>query len=460
MLKREVPVTNSCAVLLVDDGELDDVQQILKSLEIDFERTKGGSSAQDVSPPTDLLIATPRRIDDIEYRGDDLEPDPPTRIVVVSEDSPSLRAQLRAVGFDYLVRRPVHHEALRLLIAHCVYRGAERRVEPRIPVGFEISFRTGVLSRRATLADLSTRGCRLLSPYPLDAGNRICVKLPEALGATEALAVEGVILRNHFDEQLGLDGLYAAAVEFEDMSPKIRNELEWILEDKIEGPPTLTSSTRGRETNDGGTPRKPQASEPKRQASRPGKRRRRGFLERNAADCSADPRTEDSSADAGDSLETGSEDFSSAQLTLDVDIRISPEPIDPIAEHEPPAERRSADRRAYTARVPAFGTRALRVLVGRDLSVGGMRIEYNSSLELGDRLHLAIYGSPGDEPFLVWGTLNRVDLERGMGIEFDEVHPVVAEQLERMLGSLPSVESLHDDEIAAMGTVLTEVLDR
>ncbi len=451
-------MTNSRAVLLVDDGELDDVQQILESLGIDFDRFKGSSVPHGVTPPTDLLVSTPRRIGDVEICTDDLDADPPTRIVVVNEDSNSLRAQLRQIGFDYLVRRPVHHEALRLLIAHCVYRGDERRAEPRIPVGFEISFRTGVLSRRATLADLSTRGCRLLSPYPIAAGARICVTLPEALGATEALAVEGTILRNHFDEQLGFEGLYAAAVEFEDMSPEIRNELEWILEDKIAGPPTLPSKKRVEDANggDGHHPTRPDA--PERKAADP--RRRRAFLEKVRPDCPPDPRSENSSTLTRGSLDRATADFSRAQMTLDVDIKMAPQPVDTTADQATPAERRSTDRRSYSAMVPAFGTRALRVLVGRDLSVGGMRIEYNSSLELGDRLHLAIYGSPGDEPILVWGTLNRDDRERGMGIEFDEIHPIAAEQLEKMVGSLPSVESLHDDEIAAMGTVLTEILDR
>jgi hypothetical protein len=36
---------------------------------------------------------------------------------------------------------------------------------------------------------------------------------------------------------------------------------------------------------------------------------------------------------------------------------------------------------------------------------------------------------------------------------------VVAEKLEKLLASLPSVESLHDDETAAMGTVMSEILD-
>jgi hypothetical protein len=451
-------VTNSHAALLIDDGELDDVQQILESLGADFDRLKGGSVSEVVASPTDLLVSTPRRIKDVDTCTNSGDAEPPLRIVIVNEDSNSLRAQLREVGFDYLVRRPVHREALRLLVAHCLYRGEERRVEPRVPLGFEISFRTGVASRRATLADLSTRGCRLLSPYPLAAGERISVTLPDALGATEAIAVEGLILRNHFDDQLGFDGLYAAAVKFDNLSPETRNELEWILEDKIAGPPTLPSGTRVPVVDDTRDRHQRPANASATNVSEPRKRRRRAILEKVAPDCPLDPRSEGSPKQPSGSIEGSA--LSSAQLTLDVDVKMASQPDFVSADPEPPSERRSTDRRPYTASVPAFGSRALRVLVGRDLSVGGMRIEYNPSLELGDRLHLAIYGSPGEEPFLVWGTLNRDDRERGMGIEFDEVHSVVAEQLEKILGSLPSVESLHDDEIAAMGTVLTEILER
>ncbi len=456
-----MPVANSRAVMLVDDGELDDVARILKSLAIEFDRFKGGSVPSDVTPPTDLLVATPRRIADVKIDLNDTDQDPPTRIVVVNEDSNALRAQLREIGFDYLVRRPVHAEALRLLVAHCIYRGDERRVEPRIPVGFEISFRMGVLSRRATLADLSTRGCRLLSPYPLEAGKRVCVTLTESLGATEELVVEGTVLRNHFDERLGFDGLYAAAVEFEDLSSEARNELEWILEDKVAGPPTLQSGMRSKEENAGASDQS-RTGAPKRRGSATRVHRRRDFRETVAESCPPDPRSESASVEAVDPVNTADsvEHPPNTQPTIDVDVRIAAQPPEAVEEQSSPAERRSKDRRIYNAKVPAFGTRALKVLVGRDLSVGGMRIEYSPNLELGDRLHLAIYGSPGEEPFLVWGTVTRDDRQLGMGIEFDEVHPIVAENLEKMIASLPAVESLHDDEIAAMGSVLTEILDR
>ena len=121
-------------------------------------------------------------------------------------------------------------------------------------------------------------------------------------------------------------------------------------------------------------------------------------------------------------------------------------------------ERRGKRRAAYTHTVPAFGKRALRVLVGRDLSVGGMRIDPLPGLELGDRLHLAVYGDAGESPFLVWATVKRDDGENGMALAFDTLERTTADRLERLVGSLPSVESLHDTEAQAMGTVMSEIL--
>jgi hypothetical protein len=110
--------------------------------------------------------------------------------------------------------------------------------------------------------------------------------------------------------------------------------------------------------------------------------------------------------------------------------------------------------------VPAFGDRAMRVLVARDLSLGGMRVERDTGVRMGDRLHLAIYGSPDEEPFLVWATVARDEADEGMVLAFDQVHPVVAQQLEKVVAGLPAVESLHDDEARAMGTVVTEILEQ
>jgi hypothetical protein len=410
-------------VLLLDDGELDDVQEILDDLRIAYGRVRGGAIARNTPPPTRLLISTPRRVDAVRLppRGD-AAGDALTRIVVVNEDSNTLRAKLREIGFDYLVRRPVHPEALRLLLLHCLYTGDERRREPRIPVGFEISFRTGMLPRRATLADLSSRGCRLLSRFALEPGKRITLQIPQALGASEALTLRGRIIRMSLDENLGPDGPYSAGVMFEDVSAEVRQELEWLLEERAQGPAMLQpASQEGAE---------PALSDPD-----------------LAGD---DPRM---------------------SIDLEVDVRVAPDPEPRRAQPDPRtkqkaasragsgSERRRKKRGAYDKKVPAFGTRALRVLVARDLSQGGMRVERFSGLEVGDRLHLAIYGAADQEPFLVWATVTRDDGAEGMALVFDEVHPQVAEQLEKVVADLPAIESLHDDEARAMGTVVTEILE-
>ena len=91
--------------------------------------------------------------------------------------------------------------------------------------------------------------------------------------------------------------------------------------------------------------------------------------------------------------------------------------------------------------------------------MGGMRIEPLPGLELGDRLHLAIYGDPGEAPFLIWATVARDDGIHGLGLVFDPVEPIIASRLEGIVGGLPSIEDLRDDEVAAMGTVVSEILE-
>jgi hypothetical protein len=411
------------AVLLLDDGELDDVQEILEDLRIAYGRVRGGAIARNTPAPTRLLIATPRRIDAVrtparnEAHGDGL-----IRIVVVSEDSTTLRAKLREIGFDYLVRRPVHPEALRLLLLHCLYTGDERRREPRVPIGFEISFRTGVLPRRATLADLSSRGCRLLSRFALEPGKRITLQIPQAIEGSEPLTLRGRIIRMSLDENLGPDGPYSAGVMFEDVPAETRRELDWLLEERAQGPAMMRSSD---------------PLEAPLPAPEPSK---------------SEPRV---------------------RVDMPVDVRVDPEPK-PEPQAEPPrktgkkkekaaakgtGERRRSRRGSYSKKVPAFGSRALRVLVARDLSQGGMRVERFAGLEVGDRLHLAIYGAADQEPFLVWATVSRDDGANGMALVFDAVNPSLAEQLEKVVADLPAVESLHDDEARAMGTVVSEILE-
>jgi hypothetical protein len=456
-------------------------------------------------------MATPRRISAVsaidEASGDE---DPPVRVVVVDQDSKTLRDQLRQVGFDYLVRRPVHPEALRLLVMHSLYRGDEKRREPRVAVGLEISFQTGEIPRRATLVDLSTGGCRLISSFELEAGKQVLVTLPETLGATESITLEGKILRSSYDKRIGEEGMHSAAVQFVNLSSDLRHELEWVIEDKVGGPPTLNSTTQSDQDATGENSSTPHVK-PTYTVKRSEKRTplRRTLLEKESAVLKADPRSEDAASSVtSDPASDAAFEQKHYPISVPVDVKMArkempaQEPVeeiatqvhdeaippqvpvegiatqkldqaistqDPVEEIErgiqppqppiSPEDRRATPRLPYAAKIPAFGTRALRVLVGRDISVGGMQIESNPDLEVGDRLHLAIYGDASEEPFLVWGTILRSDGRGGTAVVFDPVHPSIAKQLEALVASLPAVESLHDDEATAMGTVLTEIIN-
>ena len=370
------------AVLVLDDGELDDVQQMLQEMAIPFARIRGGAIVPGSEPPRDLLIATPRRIDAVrDAVGEAI--DGPVRVMVVNEDSNALRSQLRRSGFDYLVRRPVHAEALRLMLLHCCYKGEERRHEPRVPVGVEISYTLGQAEHLVTLVDLSSRGCRLLSRHRVEHGKQIKLLIPEVLDAgqdAELLSVPGRVIHVDGTESDGVE-CFRLGVSFEKLDGEVRSALAFIIEDCAQGPATLR----------------------------------------------AKPRSGTQAGDAGNRA-----------ITVD--------------------DRRKQTRGAYSQTIPAFGERALRVLVGRDLSVNGMRVEPQPELWVGDHLQLAIYGEAGEAPMLIWGHVDRSDGDRGVLILFDPQDSSTQARLERLVASLPAVESLHDSEAEAMGTVLSEIL--
>lgn len=434
------------SVLLLDDGELDDVQAVLEEQGVSFARVRGGAIVEGTPPPTDLLVATPRRIDAVTQVSGPADPNGPVRLVVVNEDSNQLRNQLRSRGFDFMVRRPVHPEALRLLVMRCLYRGEERRGEPRIPVGFEIAFRSGLLARRAVLADLSLGGCRLLSRNSLESGRRIRVQVPEALEAGDPISIAGRILRVDKQKDADLD-LYVAAIQFDKLERDAREALEVLLEDLANGPATLRrvlAPPKKQEAADGeAIPDSPPAAQ-----------RQTGMLVE--APVQLEPVVE-ASPEGGPT--PSSTIIASMPVTPDAPpIDPTPSPLAETTSAEP--ERRDMKRGVFAGNVPAFGKRALRVLVGRDLSIGGMRIEPLPGLELDDRLHLAIYAEPGEEPFLVWGTVARNDGDGGLALSFDPLEPETTRRLESLVANLPAVESLHDSEAEAMGTVLSEVLPR
>ena len=122
-------------------------------------------------------------------------------------------------------------------------------------------------------------------------------------------------------------------------------------------------------------------------------------------------------------------------------------------QHPTRAHRRAAYGRKVTAMTGNDGY----MLMCRDLSVGGMRIEPVEGLAVGSRLELAIQLSPREEPFLVDATVLRDDGELGLALQFAWVATEGQQRLVERLARLPAIEGLQDDS-RRQGTFLAQRL--
>lgn len=373
---------NTPPVLIVDDGELDDVREILADLGAEFALLRGGAIPDEIEPPSRLFVATPRRA--MLARGWKKRKDgtAPLQVGIVAEDSNTLRSMLRRLGFQLLIRRPVNPYALRLLLLHSLYSGEERRTDTRVPIGAPVAYRSGLRRRSGTIAELSRRGGRLLTDAPLAEGTRITLQLVVP-GSERSLALPARCLRASEEPVAGEE--YAVAFAFEAMDNDA--DLRRVLQHYKSGP---------------------------------------------------------------------------ARLEAEFDAEVADEESEmrfPLAAPSSDAERRKHERVVFRREVIGLSEEAATVLMGHDLSIGGMRVEGTPNLEVGKRLRLAVFGAPREEPILVRAVVTRAE-DGGYGLQFVDVGAESGSRLEGLVAHLPSVESLEGDEAEGLGTVVTRILSR
>jgi len=493
-------------VVLVDDGELDDVRDLLGELGVEFAHLRGGAVPKRIEAPRDLFLTTMRRASLARpwpHSADGLLR--PVRIAIVDEDSPTARSALRKLGFAYLVRRPVHPVALRLLLLRALYQGDERRGDARVPVGVDVTLRTGLRRRDALLADLSRGGCRLVTDRALPAGAKITLHLPRELLGESDLSLAGQILRCERDAHALADGGFQIAVRFHALKSADRQRLERFLSrrDVCLGP-GMEPQVQPLRPRDGGAP--PPDPTPIDVGSR------------GAARMGADPDATISAALPPDRKPDSAPPALVWQPPAPApapqapaarpDVRqpslgktSSSRPPAPEADPEPmpapsrppklvpppparapaagsasprlgsalisrpggrrgrPPERRRHDRRVYDRRVLAEAASAMhRMLFGRDLSPGGMRVDRHPDLRVGSRMRLALYDPAREAPLVVDAVVARDDGARGFGLQFLSITPDLATRLEQLVATLPPVEQLSDGEAGALGTVVGEIV--
>jgi hypothetical protein len=384
------------SVLLLHDGELDDVREFLEEIGADYAHLRGGEIPERVDPPKKLFIATARRAMMAgKWPAGRGGPEGLFKIGIVSEDSNTLRSMLRRIGFDLLIRRPVHPEALRLLIVHALFRGKERRREDRVPVGYEISYRSGIWRRKATLLEFTRRGCRLLLDRQIGVGSRLTLDLPREVTDGRALQLRAKVIRSTANGHDAPSEQCAVALSFEKMSAEKQRELAEVVKKREGGPPIL-----------------PEA------------------MARAAAALSRRPPPPPARGSSTPAAGAGSFE-----------------------------DRRKAPRAAFQGKVISLDDEAALVVMGRDLSMGGMRVDPHPELEPGKTLRMAIYAAPDHGPFVVRATVVRSDGEDGVGLRFERLPGDIAVQIESLVAGLPSVESLRGGEADALGSVVSRILE-
>jgi hypothetical protein len=363
------------SALLLDDGELDDVRALLDGLEAQVDHLRSKEVAAERVHSYDVVVSTVGRAralaDCIDARG---PAGRPIWIAIHGQDFLPLRARLRELGVNFLVRSSADPEVLRLLLLHALYRGPERRSAPRLPIGASVSCHVEGDWHAVTLVDLTPEGCRLTSPQPVAPGSPILVVLPADLAGGAPLELGGRAVRVECDGDDAAEDERQVAVEFDEAYPECTRRLRAIVEGKAIG----TAVTRLAEHT-----------------------RPLGELSQPSA-----------------SAETQEE-----EILLDA------------------AERRRSARVAYERRVTALAGEATKVILGRDLSVEGMRVEPESGLKLGTQFRLGIYGRAREEPIIVSAFVARDDGRDGLAIRF---HPGETERrrLEELVSALPAIESL------------------
>lgn len=373
-------------VLLLDDGELTDVREILRDLDVEYVAEPPGS--REPSPALEssgLVIATPA----YSPRAADLCAPTPGRILleILERDSPVPDAVAEA-RCDFIVRRPVHAAALKLLIRRALFIGPERRERERVAIGAAVTLRSGMRSWVSTLLDLSLRSCRLLSSKPVSPDRNVTVRLPRRLTSGETLSLKGRVVRSSEPDRDGV-GMFEISISFDSLDPATRRALRVILEGHLVGPASLVAEGIANT----------------RPSSRAG-----AVVGRVGGARLVDRRSEPRQTDSG----------------LPSTARVNP------------------------------GTLAS-VLIGRDLSPAGMRIERDADLVIGDPLDLLLHGGASQTPIAVKATVERID-QGGCFLRFGDVGASEAARIEELVDALVVTERRRTPTAQASRVVISEVL--
>ncbi|MEE3327167.1 MAG: PilZ domain-containing protein [Myxococcota bacterium] len=405
----------SAQVLLLDDGELTEVATLLDQMGIGYVRPETSEMAEASLPPLELLIATAPHAGLVQ-RGSPAgaRPGRPLRIIATDDKSDSLHEKLHELGFHLKVKLPGHSEIWDLLIRRALYPGTERRSEERVAVGACVSLALESNARGRTsarLMDISNRGCRILTPYRMTLGRNLSVILPSQVSGGLSLRLDGEVVR--VAKATHSDGHFAGILWDAHMSDFLRIRLSSLLNEWSLGPPEEMTAAPELDM-----PILPSHSSES--------------LDGLVLDDETDPPIAVPRAVGGTA---STRDFIQGE------------------------ERRRESRRPYLKPVPSHRCGRGKVLMARNLSALGMKIEPMPHLDLGQQIELVLHGPGLIEPLRLSAQVARDDGTEGLVLAFQAMSPDQVHSVNQLVGGLPLVESLESDPKRVQGAILAELVD-
>lgn len=504
------PSTNTSssdrAVLCQRGNELAEFVPLLGELGVAVEIHTGDLPGDALLAGARLVIVAGQRL--VDGRAPSLRRWPRT-IAVVDDGSKTLAAHLNRIGISMVVRRPIHPRALRLLMLHVLYRGPERRIRKRVLIGHPIRTGVGLFKQDATLLELSRTGARISLANPPKVGTTIQFVLGKELTNSKPIKVQAKVVRCVRPAGASGRGEGEIGLSLSD-SGDLARPIQAILDRFGGGPASIgTASRNPLETS---SPRIAPARMPVSEASRPFAATTTAPPARAAESAASAPPSESTrlppsyqpdaslaratvapgdsrreapspaarakeratlhSLDAVDTqvevldadfevLETGDDSDADLDLDFDLDLDLDEEFLDAASgDSGNPADRRQSVRVPYAQRVVALGEQAARVVVGRDLCFGGMRIAANPALTVGDVLRIALHAGTETEPLVVLAGVERDDGDDGLVLAFAELTAGQRDRLEKIIAASSAIQTPGDfaDEVESL--VVGELLAR
>jgi hypothetical protein len=231
--------------LLIHEGELGDVEGLLAALGADAvsQRDAAAAGLAGWERVPRLIVASGRSALRLTL-APSVESEGVVTIAVVESESQTLCGMLRRQGFRFVVRRPVHPEALRLLLGRALFRGRERRDAARVSLGCEVALRFGLRRRPATLIEVSRTGGRVHTNEWVEPGDSLQLRIPEAVTGNRPLALAARVLRSQ-RQRGGADGLVSVALRFDRLPDATRARLEALIAAHTLGPTPLGRAVAG-----------------------------------------------------------------------------------------------------------------------------------------------------------------------------------------------------------------------